>query len=138
MDKAPKALKALKARGLDNVDAARSVPTRVERELGLGVAELLGLGVGGFLLELFAEAGVLLEFEFVESLAVDAVDVGLGDEGVFVDALDDAEDVDGFDFTAHDEEELDGMLGVPAHAVDDGDSAACVVVDGGGDELPFA
>ena len=41
------------------------------------------------------------ELEFVEALAVYAVDVCLSDECVFVDGFDDAVDCDGFDFAAH-------------------------------------
>lgn len=74
--------------------------------------------------------GLHLYLDLVEALAVDAIDVGLGDEGVAVDRLDDAEDRHRLDFAAHDEQHLDILLAIPAGAVDDGAAAVGLVVDG--------
>ena len=57
--------------------------------------------------------GLHLDLEFVEALAVDAVDIGLGAEGARVDTLDDSGDGHGLDLAAHDQQNLDLMLGVP-------------------------
>ena len=78
-----------------------------------------------------------LDLDLVEALAVDAVDGSLGDKGVLVDALDDAEDGDRLDLAAVDHEDLDVALGVPSLAVEHRDAAARLRQDAVGDLDPF-
>lgn len=89
-----------------------------------------GLAVGGLRLH--------FHLHLVESLAVDAVDIGLRDESVVVDALDDAKDRDGLVFAAHAQQHFHFLLAVPSHAGDDGAPAVGLVVDGGGNLAPVA
>ena len=60
--------------------------------------------------------------EFVKAESVNAVDVALGNDGLPVGFLDDAEDVHTLMLAAHDQEYLNGILGVPTGAFKDGAS----------------
>ena len=75
--------------------------------------------------------------EFIKAEAVHTVDVALSDNGLAVGLLDDAEDVNALVLAAHDHEDLDGILGVPASAVQDGASTVCLLDDVVGDFLPL-
>ena len=75
--------------------------------------------------------------QLVEAEAVDTVDVALGDDGLAVGLLDDAEDIDALMLAAHHHEDFDGILGVPAGAVEDGAATMCFFNDVVGNLLPF-
>ena len=75
--------------------------------------------------------------EFVEAEAIDAVHVALGDDGLAVGLLDDAEDVHALVLAAHHHDNLDSRLGVPTGAVQDGAAAMCFLNDIIGDFLPL-
>ena len=76
-------------------------------------------------------------FQFIEAKAVNAVDVALGDDGLTVGLLDDAEDVHALVFAAHNQNNLDGSLGVPTRAVEHGATAVGHLNDIVGDFLPL-
>ena len=76
-------------------------------------------------------------FQLVEAEAVNAVDVALGDDGLTIGLLDDAEDVHALVLAAHDHENLDVGLGVPAGALKNGAPAVCLLDDVVGNLLPL-
>ena len=62
----------------------------------------------------------LLDLELVEALAVDTDDIGLGDESLGIDVVDDTEDDVALAALGHDEEHLHLVSGVEAVSLDDG------------------
>ena len=81
--------------------------------------------------------GVDTHLEFVKAEAIDAVDVALCDDGLSVGLLDDAEDVDALMLAAHDHDDFDVSLGVPAGAIHDGAAAVCLGDDVVGNLFPL-
>ena len=77
-----------------------------------------------------------LHLHGVEALAVDAVDVALGDECVGIDCFHDTENSDRLDLAAPDHEDFHLLLGIPSHAVHHRHAAMGLLVDLVGDFLP--
>jgi len=102
--------------------------------LSLEIGSRSGLLSVSRLVELFA---VDAHLEFVKAKSIHTVDVALGDNGLAVGLLDDAEDVHALVLAAHDHDNLDFVLGIPAGAVQDGASAVCLLDDIVGNLLPL-
>ena len=77
-----------------------------------------------------------LDFHCVESFAVNAVDIGLSDESVLINRLDDAENGHRFDFATHHNQNLDWLTRIPARAVEHRATAVGLIVDGRGNLFP--
>ena len=76
------------------------------------------------------------DFHLVKAFAVHAGYVGLRDEGLGVNRLDDAENVGFLNAAAQHHEHLHVLLAVPAHAREHGAAAIHLGGDGVGDFLP--
>lgn len=72
------------------------------------------------------------ELQGIETLTIHTVDVSLGNKGILVDILYDAEYGNGLDLAAHHQKYLHIATGIPSHSVDYGAAAVGLVVDFGG------
>lgn len=77
------------------------------------------------------------EFHAVKPDAIDGTDTALGDEGMGIDLIDDAEDVTALRAARDDKEHAHGLAGVEAMGVDERAATVDLIVDGPSDLLPL-